>query len=116
MSFETVPCPMCCNGKTPGQLERPLAGWPRNEFPPHVMAVPCPLCHGEGEISRDSWTQMSAARRKPVPEKKTEKEHSKKVEKKELSWWDKMQAIQRQVEQDWKEQGPFDLSSYRKVD
>lgn len=99
-SFEIVPCPSCANGKVPGQLEQPLGGWPRDEFPADFISVPCPLCHGEGKIMRKLWDKLTGAKRKPVEKKKAEPE-------KKTGMWDAMKETKRKQEEDWMSQPNF---------
>ncbi len=103
---------MCGNCRTPGQLDQTIDGWPDNfAFPPFVMSLPCPLCHGEGRILRDVWDTMSGgSRKKPKKEKKSKKD----------SMWDEQQEIRQQQEEDWRKMGEegqsFDFNSYKKED
>lgn len=105
---KTVPCPLCCNSQTPGQLDQPREGWPRGEFPEHVMSVPCPMCGASGTIPQDEWDKMSRPTAEPVSKPKP------KVEQKTLpSFSTQMKDIKRQQEEEWFKQGPF---IFRKVD
>lgn len=103
---------MCCNGDSPGLLDKPADGWPYDTFPPHIASVPCIMCHGSGRISSDEWDKMCRPKAEPV--KKEKKQES--SEKLGLSIWEGMKALKEQQEQDWFEQGPFDMASYKKVD
>ena len=112
MSPDTVPCPLCCNSQTPGQLDQPRQGWARGEHPEHVMSVPCPLCGATSRISREEWDKMS----RPQAEQTKKKKKQEADEKVGPSIWEGMKALREQRKKDWFEEGPFDISSYRKVD
>lgn len=73
------------------------------------------MCHGDAAISRELWDELSGGGRKALPEKKQEKKkHSENMHMPAI--WDEMQKLKRQVEEDWRGQGPFDITEYRKVD
>lgn len=107
---KTVPCPMCCNSQTSGQLDQPREGWPRNEFPEHIMSVPCPMCAAVGTIPQDEWDKMCRPNAEPVPENKTEKKKEKSLMP---AFWTVMKDHKKQQEEEWFKQGPF---LFREVD
>jgi len=102
---------MCCNSQTPGQLDQPRQGWPRGEFPDHLMSVPCPLCAGVGAFSEEDKMSKSQA---ASLVKKTKK--VKESEKIGPPIWDGMQAAREQREKDWYAEGPFKISDFRKAE
>lgn len=106
----TVPCPLCCNSQTPGQLDQPRQGWPRGEFPDHLMSVPCPLCAGVGTIPQEEWDKMSRPQASP---KKKKQEADEKIGP---SIFAGEKAAREQREKDWFEEGPFKMSDFRKSD
>ncbi len=111
----TVPCPLCCDSQTPGQLDQPRKGWPRGEFPDHLMSVPCPLCAGVGTLPREEWDKMRCASVSPATKKK--QVAAKKAEEKiGPSIFTGMKAAREQREKDWYEEGPFKMSDFRKSD
>ncbi len=112
MSPDSVPCPLCCNSQTPGQLDQPRQGWARGEFPEHVMSVPCPLCGATSRIPREEWDKMQ----RPQAEKSKKKKKQEASEKIGPGIFEGMKAAREQREKDWFDEGPFDISAYRKVD
>ncbi len=114
VSPNTVPCPLCCNSQTPGQLDQPRQGWSRGEFPEHLMSVPCPLCAGIGTIPQEEWDKMSRQRpRAEASEKKKKQEASEKIGP---GIFEGMKAAREQREKDWLELGPFKISDFRKAE
>ncbi len=110
MLSDTVPCPMCCNSQTPGQLDQPRQGWQRGELPEHVMSVPCPLCAGVGTFLKEEWDRMASSQ--PSPKKKKQDDS----EKIGSPIWDGMKSAREQREKDWYEKGPFKISDFRKAE
>ena len=108
--MNTVPCPMCCNSQTPGQLDQPRQGWASGQFADHLMSVPCPLCAGVGTFLQEEWDKMSR------PQAETKKKKSEQAETIGPSIFGGMKAAREQREKDWFDEGPFDISAYRKVD
>jgi len=74
------------------------------------MSVPCPLCKGNGQIPLEEWDKMQR------PQAETKKKKSEQSEKIGPSIFDGMKADREQREKDWFDEGPFDISEYRKVD
>lgn len=115
---DSVPCPMCCNSKTPGQIDRPIGGkWDigmkdefgLDELPEMIMSLPCPMCHGEQRISSEQWNAILSRARK-LARKHMDKKPKPKVEKKQdptESMWGQMKRIKAEQNEMWFGQGPF---------
>lgn len=106
-----VSCPLCIDSQTPGQLDQPRQGWRRDEFPEHLMSVPCPLCAGVGTIPQEEWDKMSKPQAAPVKKKNVEPD-----EKIGPSIWEGMKAAREQRKEDWYREGPFNISDFRKAE
>ena len=112
-AVKTVPCPMCCNSQTPGQLDQPREGWPGGEFPEHLMSVPCPLCAGIGTIPQDTWDKMSRPQAEPIAKKEKKSNLSEKIGPSIL---ESINAVKKQRQKNWFEEGPFKISDFRKAE
>ena len=121
--METVPCPMCCNMKVPGQLERPRNGkWEGiedsfglNKLPAFVRSVPCPMCHGAGRIPLSEWDALLKLATRKEDKKKDNKKKAAEEYEKQKTIWAEMLQLKQQQDADWKEQGPFGIAKYRKA-
>lgn len=118
--MDTVPCPMCCNMDCPGQLSRPLNGkWSGIEdkfgldkLPPFIKSVPCPMCDGAARIPLSEWDALLKSATQIAEKNKAEKKKAGEEYEKQKTIWLEMHTIKKKQEEDWKQQGPFEIAGY----